>query len=92
MLGQGSTVQHVRVHLRMLMWGLRRHDPREVGGQVFRVIGAATKTWAGLVPAGNTGGSNVSAFKSITIPADLAGAIASARSSTSSSNLLADHA
>lgn len=85
-LGQASTVQHVRVHVRMLMWGLRQNDPREVAGQVFRVIGAATTTWAGLVPTGNTGGANVSGLKPMAIPADLAGTIASARSSALNAN------
>lgn len=85
-LGQASTVQHVRVHLRMLMWGLRRGDGREIGGQVLRVIGAATKTWAGLVPTGNTGGANVSAFKPMAMPADLAGTIASARACAFNAN------
>jgi Protein of unknown function (DUF3703) len=80
-LGQGSTAQHVRVHVHMLMWGLRHHDRRQVAGQIMRVIGAATKTWAGLVPHGNTGGANVSAFKPMAISDDLAGLIAAARSS-----------
>lgn len=78
-LGQGSTVQHVRVHLAMLIFGIRRRDLREVVGQNLRVIGAATKTWIGLVPHGNTGGSNVSGFKAMAIPDDLAGSIAAAR-------------
>lgn len=79
-LGQASTVQHVRVHMKMLMWGLRHHDRREILGQVTRLIGAATKTWAGLIPRGNTGGASVSAFKPMAIPDDLAGLIAVARS------------
>lgn len=79
-LGQRSTVQHVRVHLRMLAWGLRHHNSREIIGQITRLIGAATKTWVGLVPQGNTGGANVSAFKSMPIPDDLADLIDVARS------------
>ncbi len=78
-LGQKSTVQHVRVHMRMLLWGLRHRKPREVIGQLTRLIGAATKTWIGLIPQGNTGGANVSAFKSMAIPDDLAHLIAVAR-------------
>jgi hypothetical protein len=78
-LSQRSTVQHVRVHVRMLMWALRRRDLREGMGQLVRVIGAATKTWVGLVPDGNTGGANVSAFKTMALPDDLAGLIAAAR-------------
>ena len=80
-LGQTSTVQHVRVHVRMLLWGLRHSRPREVLGQIVRIIGAAAKTWAGLVPRGNTGGANVSAFKPMAIPDDLAALIAAARAS-----------
>lgn len=79
-LGQRSTVQHVRVHLRMLRWGVRNHKAREVLGQFTRVIGAATKTWIGLIPSGNTGGANVSPFKPMAIPDDLAELIDVARS------------
>jgi Protein of unknown function (DUF3703) len=78
-LGQGSTLQHVRVHVHMLMWGIRRHNMGEAVGQIVRVIGAATKTWAGLIPHGNTGGSNVSAFKAMPIADELANLIAGAR-------------
>lgn len=78
-LGQSSTVLHVRVHLRMLRWGLRHRERREILGQITRVIGAATKTSLGLVPRGNTGGANVSPFKAMAIPDDLAGKIAVAR-------------
>lgn len=80
-LGQNSTVQHVRVHIRMLLWGMRRHDGKEVIGQLVRVVGAAAKTWLGLVPSGNTGGANISALKSLPIPDDLAGLMAPARTS-----------
>jgi hypothetical protein len=79
-LGQGSTVQHVRVHQRMLMWAIRRHDLREVVGQLLRVTGAAAGTWVGLVPQGNTGGAKVSAFKALAIPDDLSRQIWTARS------------
>lgn len=79
-LGQGSTAQHIRVHMLMLLWGLRHRDPREIAGQATRLIGAATKTWVGLIPSGNTGGANVSAFKPMPIPDDLADLIEVARS------------
>lgn len=79
-LGQRSTVQHVRVHLQMLSWGIRNHNGREVLGQFTRVLGAATKTWVGLVPQGNTGGADVSPFMPMAIPDDLAEIIDVARS------------
>ncbi|MBL8687866.1 MAG: DUF3703 domain-containing protein [Rhodospirillaceae bacterium] len=72
-LGQASTIEHVRTHFHMLAWGLRHRDLREVAGQVLRVVGAATKT---VVPHGNTGGSDVSPFRSMPIPGDLAAIIA----------------
>ena len=70
-LGQASTVQHVRVHVQMLLWAVRHRVPREAAGQLLRVIGAATKTAIGWVPTGNTGGSNISPFKQVPIPADI---------------------
>ena len=59
-LGQPSTREHVRVHWEMLIWGLNQRRPREMAGQLFRLVGAATKTSLGMVPVGNTGGSNIS--------------------------------
>ncbi|MEO5938321.1 MAG: DUF3703 domain-containing protein [Sphingomonas sp.] len=85
-LGQSSTVQHVRVHLRMFRLGVRRHDLREVFGQIVRIMGAGIGTCMGLVPQGNTGGANVSGFKSMAIPDDLAGLIAKARSSVANAS------
>lgn len=71
-LGQASTVQHVRVHVHMLLWGWKQRSAREVLGQLLRIVGAATKTAVGWIPAGNTGGANVSPFKPMPIPQDLA--------------------
>ena len=70
-LGQLVTREQVRVHWRMFKWGLQHRRAREVAGQMLRIIGAATKTRLGWVPEGNTGGSDVSAFKKMPIPDDL---------------------
>lgn len=70
-LAQSITMDHTRVHIRMLKMGWKRRDVREVWGQIVRVIGAATKTPFGIYPKGNTGGSNVYFFKKMTVPADL---------------------
>jgi len=77
-LSQGSTIEHVRTHAHMLAWGLRHRNLREVVGQVLRLIGAATMTVFKAVPHGNTGGSDVSAFRAMPIPSDLEAIIASA--------------
>jgi len=78
MLGQASTVQHVRVHVHMLVWAARHRQPRELLGQLLRIVGAATKT-AFWIPVGNTGGANVSPIRPMPIPPDLARIIAAAR-------------
>jgi hypothetical protein len=70
-LGQASTAHHVRVHWRMFLWGLQQRDAKECLGQIFRIIGAATKTVFGWIPYGNTGGTNVSPFKPMEVPAEL---------------------
>ncbi|MEM1262441.1 MAG: DUF3703 domain-containing protein [Pseudomonadota bacterium] len=78
-LGQESSYWHVCVHARMLMWGLRNRSAREVIGQTVRLIGAASKTVLGWVPTGNTGGSNVSPFQTMSIDPALAESIQSAK-------------
>lgn len=78
-LGQRSTREHVRVHWHMLRWALSQRRLRHVAGQVFRLCGAALLTAVGLVPEGNTGGGNTSAFRRMSIPPELARIIASAR-------------
>ena len=70
-LGQASTIQHVRAHWHMFMWGLRSKASRETFGQLIRMVGAALKTAIGRVPSGNTGGSDVSPFKSMPVPQEL---------------------
>jgi hypothetical protein len=70
-LGQSITYEHTRVHILMLKIGWRRKDWREIFGQIFRIIGASTKTSIGIYPRGNTGGANVSPFKPMPISEDL---------------------
>jgi hypothetical protein len=79
-LGQAATVQHVRVHVQMLLWAVRHRAPREFVGQVLRIVGAATKTAIGWIPSGNTGGSNTSPFKPLPIAPDLRKVLDEARS------------
>ena len=78
-LGQPSTYQHVRIHFKMLLLAMRHHKLRESLGQILRIGGAATKTAVGLIPEGNTGGSNISPFKPLPIPTDLASLLQQAR-------------
>jgi hypothetical protein len=75
-LSQASTRQHVRVHWLMLRWALRQRNCREAAGQILRIAGAAALTAIGWVPKGNSGGSNVSAFRALPIPDELAAQLA----------------
>ncbi|BFT29037.1 hypothetical protein D210916BOD24_02130 [Alteromonas sp. D210916BOD_24] len=78
-LGQASTRWHVYIHVLMLMWGIRQRKPKEVVGQLLRIGGAATKTAIGLVPTGNTGGSNISPFKTLPVSSKFQAKIAKAK-------------
>lgn len=80
-LGQTSTVEHVRVHWHMFLWSIRQRDVRECLGQLLRIVGASIGTALGLVPLGNTGGTNVNPFESMPIPPELAALIEKARAS-----------
>lgn len=66
-LGQSDTLLHVLAHWHMLRWGVAQRSPREVWGQLLRLVGAATKTAIGWVPRGNTGGSNVPPWKPLPV-------------------------
>jgi hypothetical protein len=69
-LSQRLTTRHVQVHWLMLKHGIATRNRREVFGQSVRIIAAAffSRIW---VPAGNTGGANVSAMRPMPIPDDL---------------------
>lgn len=78
-LGQHSTRLHVLVHWQMLRFGIYHRDCREVFGQLWRLVAAAVTTCFGLLPTGNTGGSNVSGLQIMNVPADLQSCIDAAR-------------
>lgn len=79
-LGQRATAQHVRVHWRMFRFALRHRRRGEVRGQLWRIVDAAIFTAPGLVPEGNTGGSNVSSVRRLPIAEDLQQVLDAARS------------
>ncbi len=70
-LSQPLAVPHIRTHLDMLGYAVRRRDPRELGGQLLRLVLAGPGSLTGRYPIGNTGGANVSAFRPMPIPDDL---------------------
>ena len=80
-LGQASTVEHVRVHWHMFLWSIRQRNVRECLGQPLRIVGAAISTAVGQTLQGNTGGTNISRFKSMPLPPELASRIHEVRTS-----------
>ncbi len=62
-LGQRSIIPHTVSHLYMLRIGLLKRDVREILGQLFRIPTGMIGSAVGILPIGNTGGSNVSPFK-----------------------------
>lgn len=70
-LGQTDIGSHWCVHVRMLRVGWARRDKREVLGQLLRLTLVPIGHAVGRLPFGNTGGSNVSAFRSMPVAADL---------------------
>lgn len=78
-IGQPSTVEHVRVHWRMFRFALRNRRPGEAYGQAWRLAAASVFTPMGLVPTGNTGGADVSGIRRMAIPEDLQAIIDASR-------------
>jgi len=70
-LSQPMAGPHLKTHVAMLGCALRQRDAHEVAGQLFRLLVAAPGSWTGRYPVGNTGGSDVSAFRTMAIPDDL---------------------
>jgi len=69
-LGQPHYWRHLKSHYWMLRLGIRKSDIKEIFGQFIRIIGSAGSL-LGKYPEGNTGGANVSPFKTMPIPDDL---------------------
>jgi Protein of unknown function (DUF3703) len=71
-LGQRDIGRHIHVHVLMLRtaWVLR--DRRELRGQVLRLALVPLGHLLRRLPAGNTGGANVSAFEPMAVAPDLA--------------------
>jgi len=69
-LGQSYIIPHTQSHWWMLKLGFKRHDFKEIVGQITRILASTifSRIW---VPLGNTGGANVSPLKPMTIPNDL---------------------
>lgn len=70
-LGQPYPAAHTAVHWKMLRFGIKVKNFKEVIGQIPRLIFGGVKSFVGHIPLGNTGGANVPPLKPMQIPADL---------------------
>jgi hypothetical protein len=70
-LGQRHVLRHVETHWLMLKIGVKRNSAREIVGQVLRIVIGAIGSCIGVVPIGNTGGTNISMFRRLPIPFEL---------------------
>jgi hypothetical protein len=70
-LGQPYPFHHTLVHWKMLCFGIKIKDMREIFGQIPRLLVGGVKSFVGEIPVGNTGGANVPPLKKMEIPFEL---------------------
>ncbi len=70
-LSQPYLALHLTNHWEMLAFAIFERDTREIIGQIVRLALAPLGSLTGRIPIGNTGRSNVSAFRPMPIPEDL---------------------
>lgn len=70
-LGQPYPVDHTSVHWKMLKFGIKIKNSKEVIGQIPRLLIGGVKSFVGKIPTGNTGGANVPPLLPMEIPDDL---------------------
>jgi Protein of unknown function (DUF3703) len=70
-IGQNYVIPHVKSHWLMLQVELRRHRIAAVLGQLIRIVLGALGSAIGIVPTGNTGGTNISMFKRMPIETEM---------------------
>lgn len=70
-IGQRYPFSHSFVHWEMLLFGFRIKNPKEIIGQIPRLLVGGVKFFVGKVPVGNPGGANVPPLKSFEIAQDM---------------------
>ncbi|TGM73048.1 DUF3703 domain-containing protein [Leptospira mtsangambouensis] len=70
-IGQYHPISHTGIHFRMLVFGIRTLDGKEIFGQMIRVLFGWIGSLFNRIPVGNTGGVSVPIFASMPIPDDL---------------------
>jgi Protein of unknown function (DUF3703) len=70
-IGQAFVVPHMKSHWLMFKVELRRRRPVTAFGQIVRIAFGGLGSAVGIIPTGNTGGSDISMFKRMPIEAEL---------------------
>ena len=70
-IGQYHPVSHTGIHFRMLVFGLRKLDGKEICGQFVRMSFGWIGSLFNRIPVGNTGSASVPIFAPMPIPDDL---------------------
>ena len=70
-LGQLYPITHSFVHWKMLLFGIKTKNAKEIIGQIPRLLIGGLKSFVGNIPIGNTGGANVPPLQPMEIPEDL---------------------
>ncbi len=70
-IGQKYPYEHSYIHWKMLLFGLKIKNIKEVIGQIPRLLIGGVKSFVGKIPVGNTGGSNISGLKPLPIQKDI---------------------
>jgi len=70
-IGQAYPYQHSYAHWKMLLFGIKIKSPKEIIGQLPRLLVGGVKSFVGKVPVGNTGGANIPPLQSLPIQEDI---------------------
>src|SRR5688572_11406327 len=70
-IGQQYPYHHTLVHWKMLQFGIKIKNGKEILGQIPRLIVGGVKSFVGHIPKGNTGGANVPPLRQMPIPEEL---------------------
>ncbi len=70
-IGQRYPFAHSFVHWKMLQFGIKIKNRKEVLGQIPRLLVGGIKSFVGKVPVGNPGGANVPPLKPFPIEEEL---------------------
>ncbi len=70
-LAQKYPYQHTFVHWKMLQFGFKIKNTKEIIGQTPRLLVGGVKSFVGQVPLGNPGGANVPPLKPFPVAQDI---------------------